>query len=280
MRFTTNYVVNCSCKNETKMKLINWIENLQGNGKYTFGQKDIKVGFPNMTKKAIGMSLYRLASNGNIQSVYKGFYLIIPIQYRNIGGLPATMFIDDLMKHLERAYYVSHLSAAALHGSAHQQPQEFYVIHDKQSLRKIKKGIIPINFSKRQSWNNKAVQVMKSEAGYLRVSNPLLTALDLIEDQNKMGGINRVATILNDLAEQIEINLELINQQKQVTVQRFGFVLDTLGNVKQTDHIYQNVFNNKKPKNRYPLKVGVKTRGYSSKNRWNIIENTRIEIDQ
>jgi predicted transcriptional regulator of viral defense system len=262
------------------MKLIDWIESLQANGKYTFHQIDVKQHFPQIAKKALEMSLYRLTSNGYIQSIYKGFYVIIPIQHRNFGGLPTTMFIDDLMKYLGRAYYVSHLTAAALHGSAHQQPQEFYVTHNSQSLRKIKKGIMPINFIKRKAWDDKAVIVKKSEAGYFNVSNPLLTALDLIDDQNKIGGINRVATVLDDLAEQIESYQELILQQKMVNVQRLGFVLDSLGYKKLTDQIYEIKFKGEKPKNRYLLKAGASGKGYSSKNRWNIIENTKIEIDQ
>jgi hypothetical protein len=46
------------------------------------------------------------------------------------------------MKYLGREYYVGLLNAAALHGSAHQQPQEFTVITNTSNLRNtLKKGI-------------------------------------------------------------------------------------------------------------------------------------------
>ena len=38
------------------------------------------------------------------------------------------LWIDDLMRFHHVPYYVGLLSAAALHGAAHQQPQEFQVV--------------------------------------------------------------------------------------------------------------------------------------------------------
>jgi hypothetical protein len=42
--------------------------------------------------------------------------------------LPINLFIDDMMKSLNKRYYVGLISAAALHGAAHQKPMEYYVI--------------------------------------------------------------------------------------------------------------------------------------------------------
>ncbi len=262
------------------MRLIEWIEDIQRNGRYTFTYQEAKITFPDKTAKAIDMSLFRLMQQGAIQSAFKGFYTVIPIQYQNLGGLPPAMYINDLMKYLERDYYISHLSAAALHGSAHQQPQEFYVTHNKSALRKTKKGVMRLNFIKKESWNCSAVERKKSDAGYILVSNPLQTAFDLVNDHNKIGGINRAATIINEMVNLIKYDKELIKQQKQVTLQRLGFILDDLNWQNEADELYNQSFKMKKPKNRYPLKSGKLQKGYSSRNRWNIVENTSIEIDE
>ena len=44
----------------------------------------------------------------------------------------------------------------------------------------------------------------KTETGYLKVSNPALTACDLILYEKRVGGINRASTVLNELAEAIK----------------------------------------------------------------------------
>ena len=67
------------------------------------------------------------------------FYVIVPLEYRAVGAPPVSWFIHDLMKAMELPYYVSLLSAAALHGASHQQPQTFQVMTDR-SLRSVLAG--------------------------------------------------------------------------------------------------------------------------------------------
>ena len=55
----------------------------------------------------------------------RGFYLIVDPGHRELGALPATAWIDDLMRFHGVPYYVGLLTAAALHGAAHQQPMAF-----------------------------------------------------------------------------------------------------------------------------------------------------------
>jgi hypothetical protein len=51
--------------------------------------------------------------------------------------LPPYLFIDDLMKSLDKPYYVGLLSAAALYGTAHQQPMGYTVISQSPAPRSI-----------------------------------------------------------------------------------------------------------------------------------------------
>lgn len=54
-----------------------------------------------------------------------------PADYRSWGVLPGELFIDGMMRALGREYYVSLLTAAAMHGAAHQAPQVFQVMVDR-----------------------------------------------------------------------------------------------------------------------------------------------------
>jgi hypothetical protein len=57
------------------------------------------------------------------------------------------------MKWLGKPYYIGLLSAAALHGSSHQQPMESLIITRPPALRKISTGKITINFHVKNYWN-------------------------------------------------------------------------------------------------------------------------------
>src|SRR5579883_1475975 len=73
---------------------------------------------------AVRASLRRLKARGEIADPYRGFHVIVPPEYRSIGCLPAEQFIPQLMEHLGEQYYVALLSAAELHGAAHQRRSE------------------------------------------------------------------------------------------------------------------------------------------------------------
>src|SRR5207245_1202466 len=79
-------------------------------------------------------ALQRLAKQGAIASPARGFYVIVPPEYRALGCLPADQFIPGLMKRLALPYYAGLLTAAQYHGAAHQRPQEFQVFLEKTRL--------------------------------------------------------------------------------------------------------------------------------------------------
>ena len=54
--------------------------------------------------------------------------MVVPAEYRVAGAPPAAWYIDAFMKAIDAPYYVGVLTAAALHGAAPQQPQEFQVV--------------------------------------------------------------------------------------------------------------------------------------------------------
>ena len=103
------------------------------------------------------------------------------------------------MDYLNRPYYIGLLNAAALHGACHQQPQEYFVITSKPPLRTIKKQGVKINFPIKSNFSNVGLINHKTDTGYVQLSGPELTAFDLIMYVNRIGGLNRVLTILSEL---------------------------------------------------------------------------------
>lgn len=279
LQFTTNNVVYCRLKPLIMKNISTWIEELQRKGKLVFTLDQLERHFPDKTRKSLELSLYRMGRKQTIKSVYKGFYTIIPPQYQNLGGLTPDLYIDDLMRYLKREYYVSHLSAAALLGSAHQQPQQFFVVHNGRSLRPAKRSIMRINFINKEKWSMNGVLKSKNQTGYFWMSNGTQTCMDVVNDQSKVGGISRVSTIIDELADQVEVDTDILGYYPEAVLQRFGFILDFLGYVELATEFYHKVFQQEPPEHRYPLQSGQPTKGYSALNRWNIVENTKIELD-
>ena len=73
-------------------------------------------------------ALRRLRHKGEVAMPYRGFYVIVPPEYRKMGCLPANQFIPLLMDYLKEPYYAGMLTAAEHYGAAHQRPQAFQVL--------------------------------------------------------------------------------------------------------------------------------------------------------
>ena len=114
-------------------------------GYYTFTLDDVRQAL-NRSDSAVKASLFRIVKKGLAVSLRKEFYVIVPPEYRVRGIIPPVLFIDDLMVYLDRKYYVGLLSAAALHGAAHQQPQDFFIVTSIPALRPISAKGAKINF--------------------------------------------------------------------------------------------------------------------------------------
>jgi hypothetical protein len=70
---------------------------------------------------------HRYVQQGRVMAPARGLWVPVPPQHRVYGALPGLQMIDLLMGHLGRDYYVGWLSAAVVHGAAHQAPQALQV---------------------------------------------------------------------------------------------------------------------------------------------------------
>ena len=263
-----------------------WIEDLPKRGKVTFSQEEVVNQFPELSLTAIRSSLYRCVEKNRIQSVWHGFFVVVLADYGMRGVAPPIEYIDSLMKYLGKDYYVALLSAAELHGAAQQAPQEFFVMSNTSNLRnKIKKDV-KINFVAKKNIPQKYVTQIMTNSGYVNVSNPTLTAFDLVCYARNTGGINRVATILNDLAEKINFNKvdkELLQSFTPAITQRLGYLFEELGFDELANKLYQKAKIAELKFRKVPLVIVDKTKDlskYPVNDRWKLVINEQIEIDE
>jgi len=263
--------------------LSQWIDNLLSRGRYAFSLGLLATELPGYTEIAAKRALSRLTTKGRIISVYKSYYLIIPPQYSSKGILPPTLFLDGLMKNIERPYYLALLNAASFYGASHQQPQEFFVVTSFPVLRTTQKKGIRIHYISKKDIPEMLLESKKTETGFLKISNPALTACDLIQFEKRVGGINRVSTVLNELAETIHPEMfrnELFERVQVTTLQRLGYILEiALENNLLADTLYKALQQQEITFFRTPLKTSAPINGCSTNERWKVIENTKIEID-
>jgi len=61
--------------------LADYVADLQTKGRYTFTRDEVQKALP-LTGLALKKSLERLAKKGSIVLVHRGFYVVVPLEYR------------------------------------------------------------------------------------------------------------------------------------------------------------------------------------------------------
>lgn len=253
-----------------------YLTQIRAQGRYAFTLEELKAEF-NLPYPTIKQALYRLKSKKEIAQIRQGFYVIIPPEYSKQGMLPPYLFIDDLMKSLNKPYYVGLLSAAALHGAAHQQPMGYTVIVESPAPRNITK--LKIDFYAKQNFIQDGIVQKKTPAGYINVSSPELTALEFFEYIQKFG-INRITTVLQELAEEMKLALlrKIVKQYPNMAaIQRLGYILDRIITEEKMSDILWKVLNER---TYFPVPLSPqKEKKGEIDNKWKIIKNMEIESD-
>ena len=216
-------------------RLSAFVDELQASGIYTFTSAEARAALAK-SEVALVHALRRLHKAGRITVPRRGFYVIVPTEYRNAGAPPPSWFIGQLMKDLGRPYYVGMLSAAAIHGASHQAVMVFQVVTDRP-MRDALAGRGRIEFHVSGAVERTPAIDVQTETGAMRVSTPEATAFDLVRFSGACGGWSNVATVLGELAERIEPDAlcELADAHKTPEIQRLGFLLDRAGHPRLAD---------------------------------------------
>lgn len=257
--------------------LAQYVRDLQSRGRYSFVTEEAARATGGSTI-AVRAALRRLKSKGEIADPHRGFHVIVPPEYRELGCLPPDEFIPQLMAHLDEPYYVALLSAAAYHGASHQKPQVFQVMVSRRR-RPISCGGARVQFVSRSDMSDTPVVERNTPRGTLRIASPAATALELVAYPTHAGGLDNVATVLAELAEAIEPEALVAEAQRAAAswVQRLGYLL-TLVDASELALALEPVIDAHHPFP-VPLDPSAAAAGSPSDSRWRLIVNAEVEHD-
>jgi predicted transcriptional regulator of viral defense system len=254
-----------------------YIANLAASGQhhFTVGEMANSLGVSHVAAK---LALNRLAKHVLVASPARGFYVVVPPEYKRIGCLPADQFIPALMERLRLTYYAGLLSAAQYHGAAHHRPQEFQVIVAK-NRRPIHCGAVKVSFIARKRITEVPVQSFNTPRGTILVSTVEATAVDLVGYEHVVGGLDQVATLLSELAEKIDPKRLVAAARTAPTswAQRLGYILELVGAAAQVALLKDYVRTT--AKNVTPLLPAVPHENVPRANDWRLFVNTQVEAE-
>lgn len=224
----------------------------------------------------------RLVKKNQLFSPTRGAYVPIPPEFRSWGVIPASHFIDALMKYLGHNYYVGYLSAAEVHGSAHQRPQVFQVLTSAR-LRDRIFGRVRIEFTSSAHLSRRPVVTVNTPTGVMKVSSPEVTVFDLVADPQHGGGLSNIATVIAELLEAKCLSntalAQVAGQYRIAVRQRVGWLFDSViphvGSEFDLSALALTVRERAEPA---PLDASGRRAGHLD-DRWNILVNTDVEPD-
>ena len=170
--------------------------------------------------------LQRLRRRGAMFSPARGFHVLIPAEYRSWGVLPGELFIDGMMRALGRDYYVSLLTAAAMHGAAHQAPQVFQVMVDRHVAdRDIER--VRLRFYANEHLEQMTVEERQVDTGRIQLATRETTLVDLIVHPDDAGGLSNIATVAVEIGEiDVQLLARLAAVRSRSIARRLGWLLD------------------------------------------------------
>ena len=256
----------------------NFVDDLQSSGRYTFAFREA-VAACGASVVAARSAIRRLKEKGRIVSPRREFFVVVPVEYRSTGCPPAIWFVDDLMAYLSQSYYVGLLSAAAVHGAAHQQPQVFQVVTSQPTVS-MEAGRVRLAFYRKRNIDQVATVRVKTDTGTMAVSSPEATAFDLLRHTRVAGGLSNVATVFAELGEVMgrDAILAAAEVASIPEVQRAGWLLALVGHERLADQLA--AFLAARRVRRSLLRPDLDAGNAPMEERWRLVLNEEVEPEQ
>lgn len=255
-----------------------FVEATQSRGRYSFGGVELR-GAVTLSDDGLKAALRRMEAGGKLvrPSAKRNFFLIVPPEYRSLGGPPVAWWLDAFMVHLGHAdYYVGLLTAAEWHGSAHYAVQETQVIVPAQ-VRPLRIGRERIRFVTKTDAAATPVMQKSSEGGAVRVSTPEATAIDLVRYARIVGGPSRIATVLSEMPlSGAELHNALEITSDVTAAQRLGYLLDVAEQHEAAQAVARYMFAH--DHRIRPLVPGAPMRGADVAEPWDVVVNATVEV--
>lgn len=263
------------------MTVSSFIREREIRGQVTFTLEEIKEA-TSLSARSVVTELQRQVVHGRITIPYRGFYVVVPPQYSLKGVVPPTYYIHELMKAVGKPYYICLLSAAAYHGAGHQRAM-------KTQVMTVAPRIKPSGMNKQLDWNyrqqipSELLLSRNTEMGIVLYSNAELTAVDLVQFAGHIGGFQRAATVLSELADAMDMSKmeQVFPYTTSATLQRLGYILDTvLEEEEKADELYSLLKASFPNMKKVLLSNSAQKRNDAEFNRWHVNGNIEIEIDE
>lgn len=253
------------------------IADLAARGRYHFSSSELRSAL-GVSGAAARQALGRLAAKGEIASPARGFYVIVPPEYRRLGCLPADQFVPALMEHRNARYYVGLLSAAQYHGAAHHRPQEFQVVVER-NRPPIVCGAVRVAFVARRALASVPVESFNSPRGTVVVSTVEATAVDLVGYMYRAGGLDRVAGVLSELGDEMDSKrlVEACGSASVLWAQRLGYLLEHVGAGEKVALLKQDV--RRRARSFTKLLPGARSEDAPRSKEWRLFVNASIEAE-
>ena len=198
-----NVTINVTIVNVTQVEvervrapeLADWVL-AHGRGSLTTAQIAELLG---VAEDQVRQRLHAPARRGEWVQPTRGLWVPVPPEYRTWGAPPGIEIVDMIMRHRGIGYYVGWLSAAAIHGAAHQAPQVFQVAVDRQ-IRDRTVGRTRFVFAQREVAGIPTI-AHPTRDGSAQVSTVAATMLDVADDMLRAAGIDNAATVIVELSE-------------------------------------------------------------------------------
>ena len=207
-----------------------WLDAEYSRGRLTFTMDDFRRE-RGVSLDAALASLSRAQRGHLITSPVRGFYVIVPAEYRTDCAPPWQWYLDAMFQALGAPYYAGLLTAAAQHGASAQSAQEVQVVTDRQ-VRDRRIGRQRLVFIRSARTSAAPTKALKTPMGTVRISTPEMTMLDLVAYPRRAGGWSNIASLLPDLtvaSSRRGWRDALGVQPPTAHVQRLGYLLDRAG---------------------------------------------------
>ena len=277
-----------------------WIQLLEEKGIYSFSMQELKEVFAHLKEKTILNTLGTLKKQGKLLPLWNGIYSIV--RFVDIGnaidnkaireeGKP-YFYIETLMQHLKREYYVALLSAVEVHLSPKEalQANEITVITSLPPLRDSFRGQGKIRyFVKKDIKNLREIGVKRKTLPFsikertLRVASLELTAVDLLLYEKEIGGIQKAVEVIQRIKNHLswqELPTEVILSTPVSIFQRLGYVLSFIKEEELAERLKERVLSTGKKFRRTLLKTDVPEKGGEPFCPiWKIVVNISLQND-
>ena len=221
--------------------LTSWVHGRLISGHPSFTLEEA-LSASSLRRPVLATAIHRLKVRKLIVSPMRGFYVCVPDRYQLRGEVPPSYYVDDLMRHLERRYYLGLTSSAAIWGAGHQRIHKDFAVVTLPRMRGEGLAHDMLRLVYREQMPEPHIVTRNADGGVVRFADAVLTAFDIVRHADLVGGMSAAATILAELIEEVDFSSasDLCAFVPCVVWQRLGYICEeVLGENEKADALYR-----------------------------------------